>query len=139
VATISDGQVTIRSVGTTTITAYQAGNNNFEAAVPMQRMLTVNKAPATVILSNLDQTYDGTQKTAGATTSRGDLTVTFTYDGGIVAPADAGPLQGHRHHTGRELRRKRPWHHDHCEGGPEDRLPCPGRADPQRVRSISLP
>jgi len=58
--------------------------------VPMQRMLTVNKAPATVILSNLDQTYDGTQKTAGATTSRGDLTVTFTYDGGIVAPADAG-------------------------------------------------
>jgi len=90
VATISSDQVMIRGVGTTTITAYQAGNSNYEAAAPVERVLSVNKAPATVILNDLDQTYDGTPKTAGATTSRGDLTVSFTYDGGAEAPADAG-------------------------------------------------
>lgn len=53
-------------------------------------VLTINKAAATVTLSNLAQTYDGSAKTAGASTSPSNLTVNFTYNGTSTAPSNPG-------------------------------------------------
>jgi hypothetical protein len=53
-------------------------------------VLTINKAPAAVALSSLSQTYDGTAKSATATTTPGGLAVNLTYDGSAVAPSAAG-------------------------------------------------
>ena len=51
----------------------------------------VNKAPATINLSNLVHTYDGTPKSATATTVPPGLdVVTITYDGSTTAPTNAG-------------------------------------------------
>ncbi|HEY1213156.1 MAG TPA: MBG domain-containing protein, partial [Bryobacteraceae bacterium] len=48
------------------------------------------KTTATITLANLTQTYDGTPKSATATTNPAGLTVTFTYNGSSTAPTNAG-------------------------------------------------
>lgn len=48
------------------------------------------KATATVTLGNLSQTYDGTARSATATTDPSGKTVVFTYDGEATAPTTAG-------------------------------------------------
>src|SRR5207249_6474301 len=51
----------------------------------------INKAPATITLSDLLQTYDGSPKSATATTSPLGLTgVSVTYTGSPTAPTNAG-------------------------------------------------
>jgi hypothetical protein len=52
--------------------------------------VTVGKATATVTLGSLSQTYDGTAKSATATTDPASLTVDFTYAGSATAPTAAG-------------------------------------------------
>jgi hypothetical protein len=52
--------------------------------------LVIGKATATVTLGNLAATYDGTAKSASATTNPVGKTVTFTYDGNATAPTNAG-------------------------------------------------
>jgi gliding motility-associated-like protein len=91
VATVLNGTVTIIGAGTTTITASQAGNANLTAAADVQQILTVGKASATITLSNLSQSYDGTAKSVTATTSPANLTgVTVTYNGSATLPIAAG-------------------------------------------------
>ncbi|MGE4428682.1 MAG: MBG domain-containing protein, partial [Solirubrobacteraceae bacterium] len=50
----------------------------------------VGKGTATVTLGDLAQTYDGTAKSATATTVPAGLAVDFTYDGSGTAPTAAG-------------------------------------------------
>src|SRR5512139_958989 len=52
--------------------------------------LTIAKSNAVVTLGNLSQVYDGTAKSASATTVPPGLTVTLTYDGSPNAPTNAG-------------------------------------------------
>jgi cyclophilin family peptidyl-prolyl cis-trans isomerase len=52
--------------------------------------LAIAKAAASVSLGSLAQTYDGTPKPAGATTTPANLVVSFTYDGSATAPTNAG-------------------------------------------------
>jgi pectate lyase len=52
--------------------------------------LTVQKAPATVNLAALHQTYDGSPKGVVATTVPGGLNVVLSYDGAGGAPVAAG-------------------------------------------------
>jgi hypothetical protein len=52
--------------------------------------LIVGKGTATVTLGSLSQTYDGTVKSATATTAPSGKTVTFTYNGSATAPTNAG-------------------------------------------------
>lgn len=52
--------------------------------------LLVNKAQATVTLSSLTTTYDGTPKPVTATTAPAGLAVTVTYNGLPTAPVNAG-------------------------------------------------
>src|SRR5439155_23972660 len=53
--------------------------------------LTITKAAATITLSNLTQTYNGSPKSATATTSPAGLSgVSITYNGSTTAPTDGG-------------------------------------------------
>src|SRR5207249_1865973 len=66
-------------------------NNANYAAPDATGTLTINKAAATITLSNLTQTYNGSAKPATATTSPAGLSgVSITYDGSTTAPADPG-------------------------------------------------
>ncbi len=53
-------------------------------------LLTIQKAPAAIILADLNPTYDGTPKSAMATTTPAGLAVNLTYDGSATAPTNAG-------------------------------------------------
>src|SRR5690606_14284440 len=55
--------------------------------------LVIAKALAEVTLGDLSADYDGTAKSASATTDPADLTVTFTYDGESEAPTNAGTYE----------------------------------------------
>jgi hypothetical protein len=68
-------------IGTITDANYQGSATN---------TLVINKGAGTVTLSNLVQTYDGTAKSASATTIPGGLTVNITYNGSTSAPTNAG-------------------------------------------------
>jgi alpha-tubulin suppressor-like RCC1 family protein len=50
---------------------------------------TTDKAPATITLDDLNQTYDGTAKAVTATTDPAGLNVVITYDGSSTAPTNA--------------------------------------------------
>lgn len=90
VATVSGNTVTIVGAGSTIITASEPGGTNFNAATPVNQTLTVNKATASVVLSNLSATYDGTPKPAAVATTPSGLQVNFTYNGSSTVPTDAG-------------------------------------------------
>ncbi len=61
-----------------TASASYAGDSNYNAASDVARSFNIAKASASVVLSNLSQTYDGTAKSATATTTPGGLSV-VTY------------------------------------------------------------
>jgi hypothetical protein len=51
--------------------------------------ITITRAPTTLTLDNLSQTYDSTPKSATVTTSPAGLAVTVTYSGTTTAPTNA--------------------------------------------------
>ncbi|MDQ3004665.1 MAG: MBG domain-containing protein, partial [Chloroflexota bacterium] len=88
--TVSGSTVHIVAAGTCTIRASQSGDSNYNAATNVDQSFNIAKANATVSLSNLSHTYDGTPKSATATTTPPGLSVDITYDGSATAPTDAG-------------------------------------------------
>ena len=77
VATVSSNAVTIRGVGTATITASQSGNANYVAAPSVGQVLTVTKAAQTISFAALPaKTYGDGTFTLSATASSG-LPVTY--------------------------------------------------------------
>ena len=89
--TVTNNTVSLTGAGTCTITASQAGNNNYNAAPNVAQSFNVAKAAATLTLSNLSQTYNGTPRSVTVTTSPAGLTgVSVTYDGSAAAPTNAG-------------------------------------------------
>jgi hypothetical protein len=68
----------------------QAGNVDYAAALQLTSITAASKAPATVILAGLSQTYTGSQLSATATTNPPGLTVDITYNGLATVPANAG-------------------------------------------------
>jgi hypothetical protein len=68
-------------IGTVSNANYQGSATN---------TLVISKATATVTLGNLSQMYDGTAKSATATTEPPGLAVTLTYTGSVNAPTNAG-------------------------------------------------
>jgi Leucine-rich repeat (LRR) protein/uncharacterized protein YjdB len=98
VATIDGSRVTIVGAGTTTITASQAGDDNYHAATDVQQTLTVEKAAQTITFGALDnKTFGDADFDLTATVSSGldvsytssDLTVA-TIDGSTVTIVGAG-------------------------------------------------
>jgi CSLREA domain-containing protein len=89
-ASIGGNTVTITGAGTVTIRASQAGDANYNPAQNVDQTFTVNKAAATLTLSNLGQTYDGTAKAALATTNPSNLigvTIAYSQNGSVVQSA----------------------------------------------------
>jgi hypothetical protein len=78
------------------VTTSQAGNYDCVVTSPAGSitsagaLLTVMKAPATITLGALTQTYDGTPHQVTATTLPTGLAVTLTYNGDATAPINAG-------------------------------------------------
>ncbi len=89
-ASLSGSDLTFTGAGTVQVTASQAGNDDWDAASAVQRSFEVSKAVATVTLSGLNQSFDGTAKSVTATTDPTGLTVDITYDGSSTAPSAAG-------------------------------------------------
>jgi hypothetical protein len=69
------------------------GDANYEAAENRSTNLTVDKAVASIALTDLTHRYDGSAKSAAATTTPSGLAgvgVAYTRDGAVVTPIDAG-------------------------------------------------
>ncbi len=99
VCTVSASTVSFTGAGTCTVTADQAGNGTYQPAPQATQSFTVGKGTATLTLSDLSHTYDGTPKAATVTTSPAGLTaVTVTYygpstateEGSTTPPTNAG-------------------------------------------------
>ncbi|MCX9074469.1 MAG: MBG domain-containing protein [Candidatus Methanoperedens sp.] len=89
--TVSGNIVTLTGAGSCTITASQPGKDNYNAAPSVDQTFNIAKAAATITLSDLAQTYDGSPKSATVTTSPAGLSeVSITYDGSATAPTSAG-------------------------------------------------
>jgi hypothetical protein len=73
-----------------TISYTYAGDTNFNGTSDTTKALTINKTPATVTLGNLSQTYDGTAKSASASTNPTGLSVSTTYNGSPTIPIAVG-------------------------------------------------
>jgi hypothetical protein len=77
--TITDTTVHLSGVGSCTITASQSGDSNYAAATSVDQPFIISNASATITLSNMTQTYDGSAKSPTATTNPSGLDVTFSY------------------------------------------------------------
>jgi uncharacterized Zn-binding protein involved in type VI secretion len=90
-ATVSGSTITINGAGSVMVRASQGGNSNFDAAADVDRTFNVAQAAATIALSNLAHTFDGSAKTATAITNPTGLSgVSITYNGSSAAPTSAG-------------------------------------------------
>ena len=87
--------VHITGAGSCQITASQAGDDNFNPASDVSHSFNIAKATASVGLSGLNPTYDGSPHAAGVSTTPSGLTVDVTYDGSATAPTDAGSYAVH--------------------------------------------
>ena len=72
------------------VVAHQEGNETYSAAPAVTNLCAVTRATAGVALGGLSQTYDGTLKSASATTVPMGLAVGITYDGAGTPPTEAG-------------------------------------------------
>ncbi|WCT13192.1 MBG domain-containing protein [Mucilaginibacter jinjuensis] len=59
VATVTGNTITVVGAGSATITATQAGNDNYSAATPVQQLLTVNKVSQTITFNTLPNKFLG--------------------------------------------------------------------------------
>src|ERR1019366_4872931 len=89
VFTYSPVSGTLLNAGTYNIsTSFVANDTNYLGAVKIVS-ITVNKATATLSLSNLSQQYDGTPKSVTATSSPSGLSgITVTYNGSPTIPTN---------------------------------------------------
>jgi len=89
VVSVSGSTASIHNAGEALIYATQAGDATY-AAITFERHQLVNKATATVSLSDLSQEYTGFGIAATVTTVPAGLTLKVTYDGLPVLPIDLG-------------------------------------------------
>ena len=82
--------LTFTGLGEVTVTASQAGDENWFAADPVSVSFEVVKAPAEVMLGGLTQVYDGGAREVEVSTVPEGLTVAVTYDGSEIAPTNVG-------------------------------------------------
>ncbi|MDX2432640.1 MAG: MBG domain-containing protein, partial [Bacteroides sp.] len=89
VVSVSGSDASINGAGESLIYASQAGDATY-AAVTFERHQLVNKAVASITLSNLSQEYTGLGIEVTAETLPADLNLKITYDGFVVLPVDIG-------------------------------------------------
>jgi ELWxxDGT repeat protein len=92
ILSIEDNVATILKAGTVTITASQAGNDNFEATTPVDQTLAINRATQTVTFDPLpEKTYGDAPLNLSATATSG-LNVTFSSSDASVASVEGGTI-----------------------------------------------
>jgi hypothetical protein len=93
VATVAGNTVTIVGAGTTTITASQSGNVNYNAATSVDQTLTVIKADQTIsgVDASISKVGGDAAYSLGATVSSG-LTLTYATDNPSVATVSSAGL-----------------------------------------------
>jgi len=89
VVSVTGTIASVNNAGETLIYASQAGNATY-SAVTFERHQLVNKASATVSLSDLSQEYTGSGIAATVETLPLGLTLKITYDGLATLPIDLG-------------------------------------------------
>jgi hypothetical protein len=96
-ATIAGDTVTITGAGTVVVEATQPGDANYSPATPVDQSFVVTKAVATITLSGLYYTYDGSAHYATATTDPAGLSgliVNYSQNGvAVTAPTAVGTYQ----------------------------------------------
>jgi trimeric autotransporter adhesin len=92
VAIVSDTTATIVGVGATIITASQAGDSNYNAAVDVQQTLTVNKGTPSIEWGNPSDIVYGTALSAAQLNATASLAGMFTYspENGTVLNSGGG-------------------------------------------------
>ncbi|MDY0350507.1 MAG: MBG domain-containing protein [Desulfobulbaceae bacterium] len=85
----------VTGLGEVTVTARQAGDNNYYPASPVDRAFMVNEGHALILVDGLvdgvvTRKYDGTPQRIEVTTDPPGLEVIITYDGLADAPAGIG-------------------------------------------------
>jgi uncharacterized delta-60 repeat protein len=78
------------NAGSYSVIVTWSGDVNYASASSAQTPFTINQATATVSLSNLTQTYNGSPLSATAATNPNGLSVSITYNGSPTAPTTAG-------------------------------------------------
>ena len=90
VCTVTGGVVHFVGLGTCTLTSSATAGTDYAAVTGTPQNFTVGQATATVSLSNLSLTYNGSPQAATATTSPSGLATTITYNAGTAVPTAAG-------------------------------------------------
>jgi gliding motility-associated-like protein len=93
VAVIESGKVKIVGVGTSVITANQAGNTNFNAAPAASQTLTVGKSAQAITFAALPSKIFGDATFDGAATTTSGLPITYTSNNPLVAVIDSGKIK----------------------------------------------
>jgi hypothetical protein len=83
------GSVNTNQAGSYMLT-YTVADPSGNTGTTNRTVVVLAKTPATVTLSNLSQTYDGTAKSVTATTTPPGLAVDLTYYGSAAAPTNVG-------------------------------------------------
>ncbi|MEQ8415690.1 MAG: MBG domain-containing protein [Imperialibacter sp.] len=91
VATVEGNLLTIAGAGTTTITAYQEGGDNYKDA-SVERQLIVNKASQSVEFAELTEKIFGDEAFPLSAVSSSGLTVSFSSSNTAVAQIENGIL-----------------------------------------------
>ncbi|MEA3463031.1 MAG: MBG domain-containing protein, partial [Bacteroidota bacterium] len=89
IVSVTGSTASVNNIGEAIITATQTGDDTY-APVNFERIQLVNKATATVTLSDLARDYTGTGVSATITTVPAGLNVEVTYNGSPVLPVDLG-------------------------------------------------
>lgn len=92
-ATVSGSTLTLTGVGEVNVRASQSGDITWLPALPVEQSFIVSKGIAPVILSDLIHTYDGSAKSAIATSSPASLPIDIRYDGEQTAPYQIGTYE----------------------------------------------
>jgi hypothetical protein len=85
---VAGTSVSLTGAGSCTITAHQAGNENFQPAADVSQSFSIAKASATITIGT-EFTYDGTPKSASVTTNPAGLSglsVSYSLNGSPVTP-----------------------------------------------------
>ena len=90
VVTVAGSVTALSGTGSCDITATKASDANYLSVTSGVFSLAIVKATATLTLSDLSATYDGTPKSATATSSPVVPGISVTYDGNATAPTNAG-------------------------------------------------
>jgi hypothetical protein len=92
---VLDGLVTITRGGSCTITASQAGNDNYEAAADVPQIFSVAKATQTILFDALaDRTFGDAPFTVSATGGKSGNQVTFSAAGNCSAAGSLVTITG---------------------------------------------